>query len=88
MTDENTIEDIISPEALAAMGTPYLVYVRPVIGSEIKADANVEGTEQLADDEMLYALHAADGTRVAVVDTREEAFIAARQHDMEPVSVH
>ena len=36
-----------------------------------------------------YAIHAEDGTELAVVvASREAAFAAVRQHDMEPVSVH
>jgi len=36
----------------------------------------------------LYAVHAADGTPLVVIDERETAVMAIRQHEMEPVSVH
>ena len=72
----------IPAEALAAMGAPNLVYVREVAPSEL---AQVEG---LPTGLKLFAIHQADGTRVGVVGNREAAFAAARQHDMEPVSVH
>jgi hypothetical protein len=36
----------------------------------------------------LYSVHAQDGTRMAILDSRESAFAAARQYEMEPVSVH
>ena len=36
----------------------------------------------------LYAVHLADGRRIAVMDDRERAFAAAVQHDLVPVSVH
>jgi hypothetical protein len=35
-----------------------------------------------------YAIHAADGTQMAIVGKREVAFAAVRQHDLEPVSAH
>ena len=38
--------------------------------------------------ETLYAIHAADGTRLTVVADRSLAFATVSQHDMEPMSVH
>ena len=35
-----------------------------------------------------YAVHAADGTEMAVMANRDAAFVVIRQHDMEPLSVH
>ena len=35
-----------------------------------------------------FAVHAADGTQIAVIGDRAVAFAMVRQHDMEPVSVH
>jgi hypothetical protein len=35
-----------------------------------------------------FAVHAANGTQIAVMADREVAFAVVRQHDMEPVSVH
>ena len=35
-----------------------------------------------------FAVHAADGTPVALLPDREVAFATVRQHDLEPVSVH
>ena len=35
-----------------------------------------------------YAIHAADGTQIAVADQREMAIAAARQQHLEPLSVH
>jgi hypothetical protein len=42
----------------------------------------------VAPTQKFFALHSADGRRVAVVDNRDMAFVAARQHELEPVSVH
>ena len=35
-----------------------------------------------------FALFAADGTQLAIFPSREAAYFTARQHDLEPVSVH
>lgn len=35
-----------------------------------------------------YALFAADGTQLAIFPSREAAYFTARQHDLEPLSVH
>ncbi len=36
----------------------------------------------------VYAVHAADGTRIAIIGDRETAYAAVRQHELEPMSVH
>jgi hypothetical protein len=40
------------------------------------------------EDATLYSVHTADGERIALVGDRDLAFAAARQHEMNPVSVH
>lgn len=75
-----------SVEALAALGGPKLVYVREVLAGDLSG--RVEGLDGIPANTKLYAVHAADGTPMAVVDNREMAFAGARQHDFEPVSVH
>ncbi len=77
-------------EAFAALGGPSLVYVRPVKASEIVGAAPVmtEDGIQLDPDQVLYALHSADGARIAVLTDRDSAVAAAKAHEMAPVSVH
>ncbi|HEX9647091.1 MAG TPA: DUF1150 family protein [Alphaproteobacteria bacterium] len=73
MTENQKLDTApITPAALAALGMPFLAYVRPAV---------VDGVA-------CYALHRADGGAIAVAETREVAFVLARQHDLEPVSVH
>jgi hypothetical protein len=36
----------------------------------------------------LYAVHTAEGERLALVKDRNLAFLLARQNNMEPVTVH
>ena len=39
-------------------------------------------------DRKLFAIHDAEGARLALTDDRKLAFVLARQHDKVPVSVH
>jgi hypothetical protein len=62
----------MSCQELALFGVQDTAYVKPVV---------VDGTRR-------YAIHAADGTAIAVVPDRDTAFAMLRQHDLEPASVH
>lgn len=64
-------------------GVP-IVYVRPVPVEELPEDVQAQA-EGLS---VLYALHAPDGARIALVRDRASAFTLARQNDMAPVNVH
>ncbi len=66
------IDRFLSTDELAMFGMQHIAYVKRVI---------VEG-------EVGYAVHAADGTPIAVFADLDIAFAAVRQNDMEPVSVH
>ena len=57
---------------LAILGMQDVAYVKPVV---------VEGNAG-------YAVHAADGTQMALIANRDLAFAVVRQNEMEPVSVH
>ena len=68
-----------------------LVYVRPVLASDVIGDLEDEYGEMTAHidaDTTLYSVNDADGERLALVGDRELAFAAARQYEMTPVSVH
>lgn len=79
----------ISNEAFAALGGPDLVYVREIKAKEVLGvgDESLDRFE-LDPDQTLYALHRADGARLAVLADRESAFAAALAHELAPVSVH
>ncbi len=62
----------LSPTDFATLGMSDLAYVKPV----------------WVDGKIAYAIHAADGTSMAVVNDRALAFAAIRQHDLEAVDVH
>lgn len=75
------------------MNTPFdlksgldqrIVYVRAVDVAELPKDVRdvSEGLSQI------YAVHAPDGERLALVRDRDMAFVLARQNDFAPVTVH
>lgn len=61
-----------------------IVYVRPVD----VADLPDEVRAQAGNLQTLWAVHGADGERLALVADRKLAFILARQNDLAPVNVH
>ena len=62
----------LTPEAFAMLGAPQLAYVAPVTGEQGKG----------------FGIFAANGNLLGVVASRDLAFAAARQNELEPVSVH
>lgn len=61
-----------------------IVYVRPVDVAELPDEVRA----QVGDVGTIYAVHDADGERLALVRDRKMAFLLARQNDMAPVAVH
>jgi len=70
----NQVEKLkqISAQEFASLGMHGLAYVKRVVVNEAVA----------------YAIHAADGTEVALMPDREIALATVRQHELEPLSVH
>lgn len=75
------------------MNTPFdfkdmdqsnLVYVRPVAVADLPDDVQ----DEIGNRETVYAVHRADGERLALVKNRKLAFMLARQNDLAPVTVH
>jgi hypothetical protein len=62
----------MSPEQFAQLGMTKVAYVKPVV---------VNGTAG-------FAIHAADGTPMAIADNRDVALAAIVQHEMVPTLVH
>ena len=62
----------MSAHELALFGMQDVAYVKPAVVNGVAA----------------YAVHAADGTQIAVLPDREIAFATVRHHELEPLSVH
>jgi hypothetical protein len=70
----NQIEKLrhISPQEFATLGMQAVAYIKRVS----------------VNDTVAFAIHAADGTQLALLPDRDTAFATVRQNDIEPVSVH
>jgi hypothetical protein len=62
----------LSANELGMLGMNDVAYIKRVVEDGAEA----------------FAVHAADGTKMAIVSNRDLAFAAVRQNDMEPLSVH
>ncbi|HEX4171573.1 MAG TPA: DUF1150 family protein [Acetobacteraceae bacterium] len=62
----------ISPQQLAMLGMQQIAYIKPVVVNGATA----------------FAIHAADGTPMAIAEGREVALEAIVQHEMVPALVH
>jgi hypothetical protein len=62
----------MSARELALFGMQDIAYIKRV---------EVDGSAA-------YAVHAADGTQIAVLANRDIAFATVRQHDLDPLSLH
>ncbi len=90
MEIDGTTESITARE-LAELGGRKLVYIRTVVARDVMDDITDEYGDvefDIEDEATLYSVHSASGERIALVGDRELAFAAARQHEMNPVSVH
>jgi hypothetical protein len=80
----------MSNKDFAGLGSPDLVYVRAITAADVLADTPLADATGLTinPDQTLYAVHSANGERLAVMLDRETAFAAAVAHELAPVSVH
>jgi hypothetical protein len=62
----------LSEQQLAVLGVSHIAYLKPVVVDGVKG----------------FAIHAADGTPMAVAGDRDIAVAAIVQHEMLPLSVH
>ena len=71
-------------ESAPSFGDDDIVYVRSVAVSDLPREVReaADGATEL------YAVHSAQGERLALVKNRDLAFMLARQNDLAPVSVH
>ena len=64
--------------------TDDLVYIKTVAVTELPLDLQ----RQVGPDKTLYAVHKADGERLAVVENRALAYSLARDNDLTPMTLH
>ena len=78
----------MTKEDFAGLGAPDLVYVREIKASDLLEEAVQMKDVHIDPGQSHYAVHSADGERLAVMIDRDTAFAAAVAHELEPVSVH
>jgi len=86
MTTKKVLEQLMSPLELARLGGGEIAYIRPVkpeeasrmIGAPIEVESGVT----------LYAVCHADGTPLAIADSRAGALANVLENDLTPISVH
>jgi hypothetical protein len=70
--DRQTAFIQMSAQDFAALGMQDIAYLKPIT----------------RDGRQLVAIHAADGTELAVAESYDVAVAIVRQHDLEPLSAH
>ncbi len=61
----------LSDQDFALIGMQQLAYIKPMVVNGVSS----------------FSIHAADGTQIGVAPTRDIAFAAVKQHELEPVSL-
>lgn len=70
--DSHSFDNLLGELETSMLDMSPLAYVRPVITEK--------GTS--------YAVYSADGVQLALFSSQEEAWFAAKQHDLQPVHIH
>jgi hypothetical protein len=85
-TGEAAVSPIISQIELARLGGGQVAYIKELTSDEARRMfPAVEGLPKGLD---LFSLHAADGTPIALTDTRQAAVSHAMGDELEIASVH
>ena len=61
----------MSDQDFALIGMQQLAYIKPTVVNGVSS----------------FAIHAADGTQIGMAPSRDIAFAAVKQHELEPVSL-
>lgn len=76
----------ITLEELARLGAGEVAYVREIEAQDIAAE--FPAARSLPPESKLFVLHGADGTPIMLSDDRDSVLANAREHSLEPVSLH
>ena len=90
MNDMNSVENKseMSAEALAHLGDGQIAYVKIIRSEDVRALFPQADVPQMAPGQKLFALHAADGTPLALTDSKGAALTQAMDDDLSVASVH
>jgi hypothetical protein len=76
----------LTPLEFALLGGGEVGYIREISGERAATLFGIES--EIPADQTLFSLHAADGTCMAVADSREAIEANAFERQLHPVSVH
>lgn len=83
---EEERDEMISANELANLGEGEFAYITEISSAE--AGRMFAALEDIPEGIMLYALHSADGTPIALTDTLSAAQAQAFEDDLELATVH
>jgi len=79
-------DPVITPQALAILGGGKIAYVKAIRSEDVHS--LYPQAPEMEPGMRLFALHAADGTPLALTDSRHAAIANAIENDLVPLSVH
>jgi len=85
-TDNTFNKRLLTDEQLASLGDGQIAYLRSIRSEEL--NRLFPAAPLVQPGLQLFALLAADGTPIAVTDSRDAAVANAMSHDLEMVSLH
>ena len=88
MTEGNVVFENagVSTEALATLGEGHIAYVKQIRSEDVPG--LFPQAPKIAPGLKLFALHAADGTPIALTDSRQSALGHAMGDELEIASLH
>ena len=86
--DELTLETPLGMTEVefASLGDGEIAYIKTL--SPVEAERMYPELKGLPEGITIFAVHAADGTPLALTDTHFAAIENAKEHNLDPVSVH
>lgn len=76
----------VSPDALARLGGGQWAYLRKMSAAEIRA--KFPGAPEIDAEADIFAVFGADGTPLALADSRQAAVANIFANDLKPMAVH
>lgn len=77
----------MSEAEFSALGVPDLVYIKPVKVASLQREG-VTFQGEYEPETLFYAVHRANGERLAILSDLDSAFETSVAHELHPVSVH
>lgn len=77
---------LLTPEQFAHLGDGAIAYVKPILSDQVKT--LFPDAPALRPGVKLFALFAADGEPIVVVESRDAAIANAMENELQTVSLH